>query len=244
MWKSSIELLKGPRRLEPGTLWPFALAFAEHLMETGHTLRTVSDRLIPVRRLAAWLDHSKITPSEIDEAVIERFLEYWRQSARREHAEPYSRYYVRNLRCFIRFLVAAGAVRAAVTAVTRKRSPPLDDRVSEYLDWLKRHRGLSEHKIAVYGREIMKLLPSLGTDTTHYNAGLIRRVILEKSKEHSTSYVKDMATALRGYLRFLVAQGACSPGIDASVPTIAFWRLASLPRYISISEVGRASFFL
>jgi integrase/recombinase XerD len=237
MLKASIDLLKGPRRLEPGTLWPLALRFAEHLMETGHTLRTVSDHLIPARRLAAWLEYSRIAPSEIDEALVERFLECWRWSATRKHSESYSRRYVRHLRRFIRFLIGVGVIHAPMKAVTRKRSPPLDDRVSEYLDWLKRHRGLSEHKITVYGREIMKLLPSLGTNPSHYNAGLIRRVIFEKAKQHPASYVKDMATTLRGYLRFLVTLGVCPPGIDASVPTIAHWRLSSLPRYIPIAEV-------
>ena len=48
-----------------------------------------------------------------------------------------------------------------------------------------------------------------------------------------------MTTALRGYLRFLGAQGLCRPGLDHAVPTVPQWRLSALPRYIPSSDVER-----
>ena len=39
--------------------------------------------------------------------------------------------------------------------------------------------------------------------------------------------------------RYLATQEKCSPGLDAAVPAIAGWRLASLPRCLSVDEVEK-----
>jgi site-specific recombinase XerD len=39
------------------------------------------------------------------------------------------------------------------------------------------------------------------------------------------------------FLRYLATQGICQPGLDAAIPAIAGWRLASLPRCLSADEV-------
>ena len=48
-----------------------------------------------------------------------------------------------------------------------------------------------------------------------------------------------MTTALRGYLRFLAAHGACRPWLDRAVPVIPQWRLSALPRYLPPADVER-----
>src|SRR5580700_7031249 len=41
------------------------------------------------------------------------------------------------------------------------------------------------------------------------------------------------------FLRFLIAGGQCAVGLDAAIPTVAHWRLASLPRYLPPKDVER-----
>jgi len=41
------------------------------------------------------------------------------------------------------------------------------------------------------------------------------------------------------FLRFLIAEGQCAVGLDAAIPTVAHWRLASLPRYLQPEDVER-----
>jgi site-specific recombinase XerD len=86
---------------------------------------------------------------------------------------------------------------------------------------------------------VMRLLPVLGKKPRSYNAHLIRMAIVTETKRASVTYVKTMTTALRGYLRFLGAQGLCRPGLDHAVPTVPQWRLSALPRYIPASDVER-----
>ncbi len=90
-----------------------------------------------------------------------------------------------------------------------------------------------------HGRMVMRLLPGLGDDPGTYDAELIRRVILAETQKSSRPNVKTMTTALRGYLRFLAAHGACRPWLDRAVPTIPQWRLSALPRYLPLTDVER-----
>jgi hypothetical protein len=48
---------------------------------------------------------------------------------------------------------------------------------------------------------------------------------------------KSLVTPVRMFLRFLIATGRCTPGLDHAIPTIARWRLASLPKYLSAEAV-------
>jgi site-specific recombinase XerD len=41
------------------------------------------------------------------------------------------------------------------------------------------------------------------------------------------------------FLRFLIAEGQCAVGLDAAIPTVAHWRLASLPRNLPGKDVER-----
>jgi len=49
--------------------------------------------------------------------------------------------------------------------------------------------------------------------------------------------VKLDVTAVRMFVRYLSAVGRCAPDLDHALPTIARWRLSSLPKYLSAEEV-------
>jgi site-specific recombinase XerD len=83
------------------------------------------------------------------------------------------------------------------------------------------------------------MLPALGEDPATYDAHRIRSVILDQAQNCSRSYLTMMRTALRGYLRFLITRGKCKPWLDQAVPVFAHWRLSSLPRYLTDSEIER-----
>jgi len=41
------------------------------------------------------------------------------------------------------------------------------------------------------------------------------------------------------FLRFLIARGDCAAGLDHAIPTVAQWRLSSIPKYLSADDVER-----
>ena len=111
--------------------------------------------------------------------------------------------YVKRVRRFVDFLGEHRAIcRKAISA-----SPAFDRHVITFQDWLRQHRGITERTIDRHDRMVMRLLPALGGRPRSWNAQLIVDSILMQTNLASLAHVKTMATALRGYLRFLAACG-------------------------------------
>jgi len=79
----------------------------------------------------------------------------------------------------------------------------------------------------------------LGNDTHTYDASQVREFILAVSGRHGEERTRSTVNAVWMFLRFLATYGHCSPDLVAAVPSIAKWRLASLPRYISAADIER-----
>jgi integrase/recombinase XerD len=45
--------------------------------------------------------------------------------------------------------------------------------------------------------------------------------------------------ALRAFVGYLIATGRCRAGLDATIPSVAGWRLSALPRYLPTADVER-----
>src|SRR5207302_568831 len=62
---------------------------------------------------------------------------------------------------------------------------------------------------------------------------------LERAGQQGIERAKTVVTAVRMFLRFLIAIGRCQPGLDHAIPTMAHWRLSALPRYVPAEAVER-----
>lgn len=235
MSNPSTVLSRQPWFMEPGDLSPLIDAFAEHLSGLGHTELTVRGYHDSARHFADWLRRSGIELAVVDEWVIAQFADHRCRCPGVRRCDRLSRKYVNRVRRFVRFLRVTGSLPMAEP----ERLSAVPVLVAEFQDWLHRHRGISERTIARYGRMVMRLLPALGENPMAYDAGLIRQVILVEAQASSPAHAKTMTTALRSYLKFLAARGACSSWLDQAVPTIPQWRLSALPRYLPAAEVER-----
>lgn len=135
---------------------------------------------------------------------------------------------------FIEYLREQGVVNAA-PQIPAKHHPL----VAGFDAWMRQHRGVTSTTLRIYGRIITSAVSVLGDDPGSFDAHGLRSFVLEKSREHGRSKAKLVMTAMRVFLRYLVAVGACSPGLDGAIPTIAHWRLGGLPRYLSSAEVDQ-----
>jgi site-specific recombinase XerD len=99
--------------------------------------------------------------------------------------------------------------------------------------------GLSPAAINRYTRLISILLPDLGMRPSDYKSAHIQRVIYDIAQRLNPGFAKTFTTALRSYLRFLAFKGLAPPDLDKTVPTIAQWRLSSMPRYITNDDITR-----
>jgi integrase/recombinase XerD len=88
-----------------------------------------------------------------------------------------------------------------------------------------------------YARSILDALRSLGDDPSQYDASRLRAFVPERAPRYGRSRAKLLVTVLRVFIRYLIAQDRCPVGLDAAIPIIAGWKLASLPRYLSAADV-------
>ena len=108
-----------------------------------------------------------------------------------------------------------------------------------FREWLLQHRGLALVTVERHNHLITRMLPALGSDAGQYNAATVRTVILERIRGCQPAYAKTIVAALRIYLRYLATAGVCKPGLDHALPTVAEWKLLSLPKYLDSGQVAR-----
>lgn len=109
--------------------------------------------------------------------------------------------------------------------------------VRGFCDWLSHHRGSSEITLSRYGAAVSALLTELGDDPSQYDAECLRSFLLHRAQRRGVGGTKAILSPVRMFLRYLAIEGKCKPGLDAAIPAIAGWRLASLPRCLSADEV-------
>ena len=105
--------------------------------------------------------------------------------------------------------------------------------------WMREHRGSSELTLENYGRSIRELICQFGEDPSKLNAQALRSFVLNERRNSGWARAKKSTTALRMFVRFLIADGQCPAGLLGAIPTLAHWRLSSLPRYLPPEEVER-----
>jgi integrase/recombinase XerD len=136
-----------------------------------------------------------------------------------------------SARTFVRFLRLSGVVPAE-----RDDIPPLVDRFG---DWMRGHRGSRESTLANYRYVLRKLLQRLGSEPRSYTAAQLRTFILAEARGCSHSKAETHVTAVRMFVRFLIAHGECSDALQHAIPRVGKWGQAALPRYIEQEAVER-----
>jgi integrase/recombinase XerD len=208
--------------------------FLDHLKESGHSDGTITHYRASAYHFALWLERCEKRLSEIDPRLIERFARHRCKCMSGRRTNRISLLCIGRIRRFVRFLSKEQLVRP-IDAPAK----PLEDRLVRFSDWLRTHRGLSEATIKGRVWQLEKLLSALAGNPSEYTTALIKKVALAEARKHPPHVAQNKMTALRSYLRFLAANGECQASLDHAVPTIARWRLANLPKYVSAADVER-----
>jgi site-specific recombinase XerD len=111
--------------------------------------------------------------------------------------------------------------------------------ITEFRLWMQQQRGTCESTVSNYEVHIRKLLTRVGEDSSTWDARSLRQFVLEGSRTDGWAAAKKRTTALRMFLRFLIAEGRCASELHEAVPVLVHRRLSSLPRYLSADDVER-----
>lgn len=221
------------RLLDAGALDPLLQSYIAQLAGLGYRPASIQSFESRVRHFCCWLWRSDTAVACVDSGVIDHFACHTCHCSGSVTAFAPNAAYIGMIRKFVEFLAECGITQRQDC----EANTDCDQRIPVYLDWLKRHRGLTDLTIKSRRKLLNKLLPLLGSDPRTYDAAGIRRIIVAESQRVSAARMKNVVSVLRSYLRFLAVMGECAPSLDQAVPSVAHWKHSNLPKFLPASKV-------
>lgn len=221
-------------RLRDGPFGSQLELHAERLLALGYALTTVRWCLWLLADLGRWLLSEGRRVVDLSEDVVLEFLE----SRRRRGA-----LHAGNAFSVLRFLDHLRA-EGVVPAPPDDADPSPRERIEQrYEKHLREVRGLAPDTIVGYlpiARQfIAERFGDKDLDLQRLCGGDVTGFVLRHAHTGSPGRAKLMVTALRSFLRFLLQGGEILDDLAAIVPTVADWRLSSVPQYLEPEEVDR-----
>ncbi len=213
---------------------PYAPGFGGHLRELGYVPSSAEDHLRLMAHLSRWLEEEREEPAGLTPELVGRFV-----GARRAgYVKLTSR---RALTPLLDYLRGLGVVHdARVDASTA-----VDGLLADYREYLVRERGLAAGTVRLRERVARLFLVGqpepLELALQRLEPGDVTRFVLAECRpgRRGVASAKTLTSGLRSLLSFLHLAGWVPVGLAPSVPSVAGWRLSSLPRALDAGRVGR-----
>ena len=120
---------------------------------------------------------------------------------------------------------------------------PLADILSRYEEHLRSERGLVTATVLNYLPYIRRFLVERFREGPFLfglvNPSDISNFVLRHGPSMSVGRAQLMTTAFRSFFRYLFQKGELQANLAAAVPTVADWRLSTVPKYLAPEEVKR-----
>ena len=226
-----------PKRAEvQGPLRDHAPGFCAELKRQGYTSLSAANQLRLLAGVSRWLESQSLDTPDLTPARIERFLQA------RRNAGYTCWLSLRGLSPLLTYLRRTETIPAILIPAP---DTDLDRLLDAYVAYLHRERGLAATTVSERHRIAKRFLRECATrgsgqlDLGALTVEDIQRFMLQQAQLWSVAHAKGVATALRSLLRFLHLRGDLSTSWVGAVPTVAGWRLTSLPRDIDPGHVDR-----
>jgi integrase/recombinase XerD len=214
-------------------------SFCRELLDAGFLKSTVGDQIRAAEHFLNWTHRKGIPISGLNRHLLEGFNSHLKKCRCRSSLRSYSpRKRVHFVYCAHRFLSHLRDT-GVITTLIDEPTPPDPVLLVAFRQWMHRWRGICDATLDNYSISIREVLNRLGDDPNKYDARSLRDFVIAKSRNCGPATIQTCTTGLRMFLRFLIAEGKCAASLEASIPGVAHWRLASLPRYFQPEEVER-----
>lgn len=218
-----------------GLAGPHLDVFASWLEAQGYQPRRIPHLLPGAHRFSCWAHSAGYTIQALDAKALEAYGHHLQGLQRLRYPSGRYSHLIVGARHLVRFLETAGVVAPAASIL----SPPEPALLGAFRQWMQTQRGTTQATLNGYRLPITALLHTLGEQPERFDARALRAFVLDHAGQQGIGHAKTVVTAVRMFLRFLIAMGQCTPGLDHALPTIAQWRLASLPKYLPAETVER-----
>ena len=209
--------------------------FAQALSRGGYSNTAGTNHLRAAEHFLHWAHEHKTPFTDLSEVVAERFAAHMgtcRCYGPRRARQVGTLY---GVELFLRIGLGVEP-KASSALVLGGRAGAL---FQGFCHWMRQHRGTSELTLYNYGNSLRRFLVGIAEDLGKLDAQYLRRFVLEESGLKGSKSAQRCTSALRMFIRFLVADGKCSSALIEAIPTVAHWRLSSLPKYLQPDQVER-----
>lgn len=222
------------QRLHIGPLSGHVSTFAQQLAEQGYSPQTARIKLNLVAAFSRWLEHQRLGIEAVDEQHTQIFLAYLsdhqRQCAHRGDSA--------TLKALSKHLCDKGVIACPLPAIDTSAVGQLE---RDYSRYLVQERGLSEASLANYVPLVRRfLIERFGHGPLRFDQLQLHDVtdyVLQQATASRSRSAQLLVTALRSFFRFLRQRGEIESDLAAAVPTVAHWRLSSLPKYLNPEQI-------
>lgn len=214
-----------------GPLAAYAPGFGRELKNRGYTDLSVVQQLRLVAHLSRWLDAKSLEAPGLTPEGIEVFC-----TARQ--GEGYTTLRTpRALRPLQEFLQSHGVVPPPQAPQPVSAEQLLLDR---YRSYLVTERGMVEQGVSRWVQSAERFManhPGLADGTTELKAAGVSAFCARELPQRASSSAKNLAAALRSFLKFLYVEGLLAAPLAQAVPPVAGSVGAGLPRAVSPSTL-------
>jgi len=210
------------RALRDGPAGALFTGFAQALSQAGYAEITARRHLRAAEHFISWADRNGTPVRILSEQSLQRFGRHLHRCRcpRYGHADRLN--VLHGARVFLRHLHETGVIGLAAV-----ESPVHDPALlMAFCQWMRQQRGTCVGTLSNYGIHIRALLKHLGEEPDKFDARSLRQFVLEVSQASGWAAAKKCTTALRMFLRFLIAEA------DAPLDWMRrfrSWRTGALP---------------
>jgi integrase/recombinase XerD len=207
-----------------GPLGPVAGGFEAELGRLGYKPGAAGKQLGLLGDLSRWLEDEGIAPSELTSERVASFVAARRREGRALFVSPM------GMATLVGYLRAAGVIPDPSRPVP---VGPTEVLLERYYRFLVEDRGLAEAVVAQYetgARLFMDFVAERGVDLVEVSAGDVSTFVARHCARPVRFAPPEMATILRGFLRFLYVAGMTRMPLAQAVPPVASWSASTLPK--------------
>lgn len=225
----------GRPRLRGGPLDELVLELAAWLGDQGYAHGTAASVACTAARLSDWMARQGLGASDLDDAVLTRFVA---SQARGRRRHPSS---ARRIVTVRKFLLATGRITAPLPAPPPSLSPS-EQLLQEWTEHLRTRRGVSQGWATEARRWVAGFLAERSVDPDgqlrwdDVDAAAVNRYVTRQGEGYSLSSRRHLVSSMRGLLDWAFLTGRLDRAISAGVlrPASA---VPGLPRTLCEAQV-------
>ncbi len=222
-------------RVQVGPLGPYLASYAGQLLAQQDARRSACAQIGLVADFSRWLDRHRVTERELTPRHTEQYLRDRAQQGYRPRRGDTAAL-DRVLDLLRQMAIIAGPPAPAALTPARRGQ-------AEFDRYLHQERALAPSTRVAYGSVVGRFLTErFATEPVDWSGlgavdvtGFVRRHAARLQPKTS----QLMTTALRAFLRFARQRGEITTDLASAVPSVASWKLATLPRLLPPDQVQR-----